>query len=103
MSHPSASDANPSSYSQYQAEMENFVESERRTANDTIMSGKNQVELEEMSFGESFGLIRRGCSVITWQIIRGIKPRVLPIPVVLSLCLCAWYGFPYSSFPFKIW
>ena len=51
----------------------------------------------------SFELIRRGGRGIFWQIIWGLKHRVLPISVFLSLGLCVWYGFPYSSFSFKVW
>jgi hypothetical protein len=66
-------------------------------------SSNCQAEMVNGNYQERFGLVRRGGQGMIWQIIRGLNPRLLPISVFLSLGLYAWYGFPYSSFPFKIW
>jgi hypothetical protein len=74
------------------------------SVSDTTQSNSCDDQAEATLSGEgSFGLMRRGVPGMIWRMIRGINPKLLPISMFLSLGFCAWYGFPYSSFPFKIW
>jgi hypothetical protein len=103
MSRPSASNDSRSSSSHEQASLHSSVKCEHSPATRTMMKEIFEVAVEEKSFVASFGLIKRGCQGIIWQIFRSLKPRVLPIFAVLTLGLYARYGFPCPSFPFKIY